>query len=155
MTKKNPNLWVSLFMVIFSVLLGVGSYQLGLGGFRSPGPGFVFFGTACLLGVLSLHLFLKFWRQASEVRGSIWRGTGWRAAWGIVISLVGYVFLLNRLGYLIDTFLLLVFLFRVIGDVPKKWGTVLGSAVFTSFLTYLVFSRWFGLQFPKGLIAFF
>jgi hypothetical protein len=155
MTKKNPNLWVSLFLVIFSILLGIGSYQLGLGDFHSPGPGFVFFGAACFLGILSLHLLINFWRQSFEGHGRDLKETRGQAAWSIVIVLAVYVFLLNLLGYLIDTFLLLTFLFRVIGDVPKKWGTVLGSAALTSFLTYLVFSRWFGLQFPKGLITFF
>jgi uncharacterized membrane protein len=44
----------SIFFLIVSVIVFIGSVQLGLGTTRQPGPGFITFGTSGLLGILSL-----------------------------------------------------------------------------------------------------
>lgn len=44
----------SLFWLLIGVYTAVSAYQLGLGSFRQPGPGFIFFLAASLLVILSV-----------------------------------------------------------------------------------------------------
>lgn len=156
--KKDGDFWASLFLMIFSGMVALGAYNLGLGNLHSPGAGFMYFGTSILLGLLSLHLFLKSLLDRGRIEdGNTWKGKNWERAASFFVALLIYVFILAPVGYLLATFFLLVFLFRIMGEgeEKKKWISIVGSAAFTSFVSYLVFSRWFALQFPKGLIRFF
>ena len=157
--KKDANLWVSLFLIIFSVGVANEAYRLGLGDPHSPGPGFMFFGASSILGLLAIHLFFKS-LLAMERKGekSVWRGKRlWRAA-SFFVALLLYNFLLEPVGYLLTTFFFLTFLFWVtMGEGKGKkaeWVLILGGAALTSFLSYLIFSRLFMLMFPRGLIKF-
>lgn len=157
--KKDVNLWPSILLMIFSGAVAGEAYNLGLGSIHAPGPGFVIFGTSCLMGLLALHLFVKslLTREGKEkMIEDIWRGKRWRQVAIIFIGLVIYVFFLNPLGYLLATFFFLLFLFWIIKeDMKGEWITISGIAALASCTTYLIFSRWFALQFPKGLIRFF
>jgi hypothetical protein len=121
--KKDPNLWVSLFLLIFSVGVAHEAYRLGLGDFHSPGPGFMFFGASCILGLLAIHLFFKS-LLATERKGreSIWRGKRLGRVASFFVALAIYNFLLERLGYLLTTFFFLAFLFWVTREDSGRCG---------------------------------
>ncbi len=71
----------------------------------------------------------------------------WRVA-VIVLALFGYALVLEKLGFLISTFLLTTVLFKVAG--VKRWHfTFLGSAL-TVVVTYFLFT-YLGLSFPYGI----
>lgn len=155
--KRHINFYSSLFLLIFSGAVASKAYRLGLGDPHSPGPGFMIFGASIILGLLAIHLFLKS-LLASELKGekSIWKGKRLGQAASFFVALLVYNFLLVRVGYLLTTFFLLVFLFWVTGKGKKgDWIWILGGAALTSFLSYLIFSRWFALMFPGGLTKFF
>jgi hypothetical protein len=159
--KKDPNLWVSLFLLILSVGVANGAYRLGLGNPHSPGPGFMFFGASVILGLLSLHLLFKYLLATEQKGESIWRGKRLGRSAGFFLALVLYNLLFERLGYLLTTFFFLIFLFWLTGaggegrGRKREWVLILGGSALTSFLSYLIFSRLFMLMFPKGLIKFF
>jgi putative tricarboxylic transport membrane protein len=67
----------------------------------------------------------------------------------VLFSLFVYAFLLEKLGYLVATFLLLIILFRGAGS--KRWRSVLIASTLAVFLTYFVFTS-FGLRFPAGIL---
>lgn len=157
--KKDVNFWPSILLMIFSGAVASEAYNLSLGNIHTPGPGFIIFGTSCLMGLLSLHLFFKS-LLAREGEGEkiedVWSGKHWRQVALILMALVIYVFFLSPLGYLLATFFFLIFLFWIIKEDTKGgWIMISGIAALASWITYIVFSRWFALQFPKGLIRFF
>ena len=157
--RKDGNLWVSLFLLIFSVGVAIKAYQYGLGDPHSPGPGFMFFGASIILGFLSIHLFFKY-LLAMEHKGekSIWRWKRLGQSASFFMALMIYNLLLEPIGYLLTTFFFLTFLFWVTRGEGKskkgEWVSILGGAALTSFLSYLMFSRFLMLPFPKGLIKF-
>ncbi len=68
---------------------------------------------------------------------------------GLVLgSLLIYAFLLEKIGYLVATSFLLIFLFRTAGS--RKWRSILAASVLTVILTFFVFTS-LGLRFPKGI----
>jgi hypothetical protein len=145
----------SLLLVICSLWIAREAYRLGVGNLSSPGPGFMVFGAAALLGLLALHLSIKSFLKGrkDDVRPQT---KGHRGRVGSVfVSLVFYVFLFQPLGYLLATFFLLLFLFRSPRPGMAKWFIVTGSAAFTSLLTYWVFCGLFALPFPRGVLHFY
>ncbi len=59
--------------------------------------------------------------------------------------------LLEWLGYLLATTLLLIFLFRIAGS--NRWGIVLGASILAVVGSYLLFNA-LEVTFPEGLISF-
>lgn len=70
----------------------------------------------------------------------------------ILILLIGYGLSLERIGFLINTFLLITILLKVIE--PQPWRiSILGGAI-TALLTNLVFNVFLRAQIPKELFGF-
>jgi hypothetical protein len=151
--EKDANLWTGLFLMILSGAVISEAFELEVGTPSNPGSGFMIFGASGVLGLLALRQFIKSLRSCKRTSGAAVE----RIHWGRIITVIAtnflYIFLLRAVGYLICTFLLLCFLFQVMGR--GKWvQRVIGSAL-TSLLTYLFFAQLLQLNLPKGLIPFF
>jgi len=151
--RRDGNLWTSLFLMVFSGALISGAFDLEIGTPHNPGSGFMIFGTAGVLGILALHLFVKSLlsreRKAEKDPEPIHRGR----IVSVIAANIIYILILQPLGYLLSTFLLMGFLFQVHGK--GRWlSSVWGSAL-TSVVSYLVFSKMLQLNLPRGLIPFF
>lgn len=139
---------LGILMVIFSLRMDLGSWN-------HPGPGFMPLGSGILLIIFCMVYFIKFtWFIRDAEYGE--KESPWpRKKWGRIIGVLGalflYTFLLTALGYLLTTFLLMVYLFRVVE--PRKWLATIIQAVLTVLLTYMVFEKWLMVQFPKGFLG--
>jgi putative tricarboxylic transport membrane protein len=136
---------LSIFMMVLSI-------RLGLGKFHTPGPGLMPFILGILLLIacfyLSIAAFFKLGGKkeiSKEKPGRI----DFVKIGLVLFSLFVYALLLEKVGYLITTFLLLIILFRTAGF--KRWGSVLIASALAVFLTYFVFTS-FGLRFPEGIL---
>ncbi len=67
-------------------------------------------------------------------------------------ALVLYAIFLKSLGFLLLTFFLTVYLFRIIE--PMGWRRVLIGAILTAFGSYVVFEVWLEAQLPTGIFGF-
>ena len=140
------------FWFLFSVFVGYHSYRLGLGTLRMPGPGFLFFWTAIFIAVLSL---IDMGRSLKEAREEVKAGTAGRSNVTkvvlVLLSLFLYVVLIERLGFVLVTLLLFLFLLAVIER--KKWSFAVVVSVIVTALSYLVFEAALKSQLPKGLLG--
>jgi hypothetical protein len=75
----------------------------------------------------------------------------WEKVLFVLLALVLYGALLNALGFLIVTVVLLAFLFRFIE--VKPWKTVIGWTLLASLGSYLIFELWMKLRLPKGFLG--
>ena len=66
----------------------------------------------------------------------------------LLVVLVAYTFLLDPLGYLLCTFLLVLFMLRAID--PQRWTVALGMAAVTAVGSYVVFAVWLTVPLPRG-----
>ncbi len=151
--RRDANFWTSLFLMVFSGAVIVGAFDLEVGTPHNPGSGFMIFGAAGVLGILALHLFIKslLSRQPRAEKASepIRRGR----IVSVIVANIIYILILQPLGYLLSTFLLMGFLFQV--HERGKWFSSVGGAALTSLVSYLVFSKMLQLNLPRGLIPFF
>jgi hypothetical protein len=150
--KKDADFWTGLLLMIFSGAVINEAFNLEIGTPRHPGSGFMILGAAAALGILALLQFLKsllFRQRPGQAPEKIHT----RRIISVIAANMIYIAALESMGYLLCTFGLLCFLFQVYEK--RKWGSIVGGAAATSFLTYVVFSRLLQLNLPKGLIRFF
>lgn len=152
-TMKTHDQLSSLFWLGVAVYVCLESLRLGVGSLRNPGMGLMAFGGSILLGIFSLALFL----QATIKKGvsktsAANEPTLWRKVVMVLVALLIYAKVMDLAGYLITTFLLMGFLFRIVKKQKIWW--VLISSFLTTFISYMVFSKWLNCQFPRGFFGF-
>jgi hypothetical protein len=142
-----------LFWLAISILVCVKSLHANIGTFGRPGAGFLPFWSGCILGTLSIILvvgsLLK--KSASGDIAHLWKGMEWGRVVSAFISLFIYGFFLERLGYLIATFWLIIVMLGIIGR-PKVWVLVV-SALIVVLVTYVVFDVWLEVRLPRGIFS--
>ena len=146
---------LDLALLLTGAVFTFESLKLGLGNIHRPGPGFLPFYVGILLSLVVLfsmigNLFVPKGKKGRDGEkssdGSI------LGVVTVVFALLAYVVILAWVGYLISTFLLLIFLFRAGGF--RKWAPILTVAFVTLSASYLFFSSWLNIRFPKGFLGF-
>jgi len=128
------------------------SIRLKVGSFQMPGPAFLPFFAGALLGILSLISLVQTWREKETQEAGPWGGTPFLKLALLLGVLFIYTALLEVLGFVLGTFLLLLFLFRVVE--PVGWKTVILVTVLTMGGTYLLFGILIESSLPKGFLGF-
>jgi putative tricarboxylic transport membrane protein len=145
-------------LVSAAVLLAFGLFAaaqasgLRFGTVAAPGPGFFPLGLAMALCLAAIGLIVRAWRGAAA---DVWTPTPDArrfAVAGTLGALLVYALVLEWLGFLLATFVLLVFFFRALQR--QSWLVVVAGSLATSILSYLVFKTWLGVNLPGGLLAF-
>ena len=149
---KRTYVIVNIFWLVLSTAVCVESWRLKVGGLHNPGPGFLPFYTAILLGLLALISLLQTLKESEGSASQIWGGIQFGKLAILLGTLFLYVFLLDRLGFLLGTFLLLLVLFRIVE--PYRWKIVLFSSLLTTAATYFFFVILLESRLPRGLWGF-
>ncbi len=120
-----------------------------IGRLGEPGPGFLPLVIGILMGVLSLALFIRSYQAGIREKKAFWADRKeWPKVITTILALLVYALALRGLGFALITLLLLIFLFKVIGEL--NWRiSILGPLLTTSFF-YVVFKIWLEVQLPEG-----
>jgi putative tricarboxylic transport membrane protein len=145
---------VSRDVVVAALALALGavaifeSAKLPLGTVRNPGQGFFPWWTSVVIVLLAL-VFLA---QVLTSRPSTNQQAPGRIAKValLLIVLSAYTFLLDPLGYLLSTFLLVLFMLRALD--PQRWTVALSIALLAAVGSYVVFAIWLSVPLPRGLL---
>ena len=143
-----------LFLLLFAIFIAVESYSLGLGEWKNPGAGYFSFAGALILGMMSLKVFVAALRKGSEQEKSalVFDGLRRRNVGFVIGGMVIYGLVFEKLGFILSTFLLIVFFLRVIA--PQRWRVILLTAFLCATGSYLLFHVLLGAELPKGLLGF-
>lgn len=144
----------SLVWLAFALFIGLETIRyLPMGNWHNPGPGFMPLVAGILLGFLSILNFLRsYLDKTTEEKEPWYSGRRWKTLIFILAVLYVYAFTFEILGFLIGTFLLLVFLFRAVE--PQRWIWAIGGSAVISFTTYVVFEWGLRSQLPRGIWGF-
>jgi putative tricarboxylic transport membrane protein len=149
---KKTYLIANIFWMVLAIAVCLESWKYTVGGLHTPGPGFLPFYTAILLGTLAFIALLQTLREPDGPASEIWGGVRFAKLGLMIVSLFIYVLLFDTLGFVVATFLLLLILFRVIE--PYGWRFVLLSSLITITGTYLFFVVLLESRLPKGIWGF-
>jgi putative tricarboxylic transport membrane protein len=121
-----------------------------LGRFNNPGSGLMSFLLGVILVLLSLcSLIISLLKKAGD-EGTPKEGRS-QTSYGkialVLVALFMYSFILEKLGFVMTTWIFLFLLFRSMGN---RWITTLIASTFTVLATYFVFT-FFGVRFPPGI----
>ena len=121
----------SLAWLMTSIAIIAGSSTYSLGTLSRPGPAFLPLWCGIVMAILSLVIFgqavlIGRGRPTGEKEGSLLTARWPRLAEALFI-LLAYAFLLELFGYLMMTFLFMLFVLKVVE--PTKWRTALFEAV--------------------------
>lgn len=123
--------------------------ELSFGTLSAPGPGFFPFLLAGVLMVLSVAVF--FTRHATEGEDRFFTLSGLRRVGGVFLALIAYYVFLERLGFLLVSFLLMAFFFAFIAK--YVWHKALICAFLSIGLAYVLFEVLLKSNLPKGVIG--
>jgi putative tricarboxylic transport membrane protein len=127
--------------------------RLGMATPSAPGPGLIPFGAALLLILFSLGTIAEalFTSKHEDALPAILSSRSW-AVFAVLVVLFLYALFMPRLGFVVATFLALTILFRLTEG--QTWRRATGASLFTTLLTYLLFSYALGVGLPQGLLEF-
>jgi putative tricarboxylic transport membrane protein len=130
-----------------------GGLKMGIGPLDSPGPGFFPTMIGGVFSLLSLALFITAsWSENQlPIKVSFWKEEkSWIKVFLSLFSLVFYLIALNYLGYILTTFLFILYLLKIVGK--RGWGGSLLIAFIVSLGSFAVFKTALGVLLPRGLI---
>lgn len=145
--------YCNLFWLLFSLVTCVESYRLKLGTINTPGPGFFPFSAGLIMLILSLAALFQSIKKKNNVEKTT-RQEPFRW-WNIVVILAAvtaYAFSLEKIGFLINTFLFMCLLLKVVE--PQTWKTSILGGLITAIAANILFNVFFRAQIPSGILGF-
>jgi TctA family transporter len=142
----------SIVLIIVAMTVCVGSIRIGLGTFHAPGSGFVPFLAAIFLGLFSIPTLIRATREKKSEITSSPEPIDLRKGIKAIVGLFVYISLLPILGYVIGTFLLMIFFFKGVENLKWKWALI--TAIITVVTSELIFDVWLQGMLPVGFIDF-
>jgi putative tricarboxylic transport membrane protein len=139
------------FWLLLSLYLSVESYRLGLSTANRPGPGFFPFIAAAGIGLIAAL------RLVSSVRVSVPDENSELGIAGeaklvlyVIAGMTAYAFSLDRLGFLLCTFLLVAFYLKLIA--ARRWSVTLIFAAVVALSSHLFFDVLLRAELPRGVL---
>ena len=145
----------SLFWLAVGLISIYGSSLLGLGTLREPGPGLFPFFAGCFVSLMAIvayfQSFLREW-EIQDKLSALWKGLNWHRPLAISLLSLGYILALERIGFLLASFLLLFTLFK--GVEKFSWKKSILIPVVTLGTIFLLINFLLKGTLPKGVLGF-
>jgi uncharacterized BrkB/YihY/UPF0761 family membrane protein len=130
-------------------------YSLGMPLFDkySPGPGLFPLLLGVIMALLSSSLIWEGIRAKTDKAHKFTNKKGMTQAAVLILGLGVFAFLIPLLGYLIATFLLVVFVMKLV--IHNSWKTALLTALTVSAMLFLIFSVALKVNLPESPFGIF
>jgi putative tricarboxylic transport membrane protein len=140
-------IWLGL-----GISVTVTSYKLKLGSLSDPGPGLMPFLLGIILSILSLPILVQSFsiikRKEKQRDEGIWSDVEFKKLIIVLVSLIGYAMLLEKVGFVITTFLLMLILYKIIST--RKWFFALIASILTVVTAFFLFVELLRVELPFG-----
>ena len=148
---RKSNRIQALLWAVLGFYITYEGFLLKLGTGRAPKPGFMIFWMGVVIVILSALFFLGTFTTPEREHKALWWRVRWFRGAKLMAALFLYVAVFQFLGFILSTFLLLVYMFK--GLEPQSWRTALLLSAVTVAICYLVFGVFLELQFPPGVLS--
>ncbi len=145
----------SIFWLAVGLVSAYGALQLGFGNWHEPGSGFLPFLAACFVTFMAFVIFVQSFMRGRRLEkdvSALWENVNWRRPLSIAIIVLVYIFVLERLGFLLTNFLLLFFLFKKVEKFT--WTKAVIYPALTVAVSYVLFHVILKSTLPRGFLGF-
>ncbi len=150
---KKADQITAIVLLLFSAFVIEESTKMDLFVEFAPGYGFFPFWLGILMAILSLMLLIDAWRRPeSDELAPFPPRQAFINVVIILTSLGVYAFLMESLGYVLDTLLLVCLLLGLVER--EKWQSTLLVAIVSTAALYILFEILLGVSLPKGPLGF-
>jgi len=136
----------SLFWIAVGGFFAIEGVRLGVKTVKNPGPGFLPVMMALLLILFSLIILI---RGLLRPAGSL-GGIPWKRHIFVIAVVFFYIFLLDWIGFLTSTFVLMFMLFGLLIRGKNRWRAVFFYSLVTALSAWLVFDIAAKMPFPES-----
>lgn len=140
---------VGMGALVGGVTLAIFSWQLDLGNFRMPGPGAWPFLLAIAMALLGGWLVF---RPQPSTKVALKGVPRWGRLAMALVTLFGYVLILESLGYLVATTLLMFAQLHWVEN--QRWTKSLFIGLLGAVISFLLFGLWLKVPLPSGILPF-
>lgn len=139
------------FWLLLACYLAVESYRLGLSTGNRPGPGFFPFIAAAGIGLIAVSRLIGGIRLAvPEDQSELGIASEAKFVLCVIAGMTGYALLLEFLGFLICTFLLVAVYLKLIA--ARRWPVTLIFAAAVALTSHFFFDVLLKAELPRGLL---
>ena len=153
-TQKKYDIISCLFCIGLGITFLIGSFKYG--GIHSgiPNAGLFPFLSALILILLSLIVLISAIKKkgVGRVEKFFPQKYSWKRLLLLLFSLFAYAIALGYLGFLLTTFIFMIFLLKFIE--PQKWITTIITSFLTATFSYIIFQLLLKVQLPHGMEVF-
>jgi putative tricarboxylic transport membrane protein len=121
------------------------------GFYNATGPGFLPMWVGVALIAFSVPLLIRPTPGSRPLRDFLPHGEGGRRALMVLAALVAYTLVLDWVGFLIASFLLILALLQMVER--GRWPAAVAISLVAVIATYWLFVKFLGLILPGGLLA--
>jgi putative tricarboxylic transport membrane protein len=151
--RRHVALYCNLFWLLFALVTCEESLRLKLGAVTKPGSGF--FPFCAGLVILGLSLAALF--QCSRTKAGREQEAGketfrWWSITIIVAAVIAFALTLETLGFLVNTFLFITIMLKVVQ--PQSWKTSIIGGLISAIVADVLFNLVFRAQIPSGILGF-
>ena len=148
---RRSTIAASLILAGLAGLILFEASRLAFGSIRVPQTGFFPSILATLLLFFSIALLVQTRRQAGgESRAQPIKSEAWIRISLTLTAMLGFALVLEKLGFLLSTFTLMLLLLRVVE--AQKWSRVIAVALATALISYFLFARLLNIPLPAGVL---
>jgi len=148
--KKHDIVSSTIWLTIGLAIL-FNSLNLGLGSLSVPGSGFMPFLAGALISFFAFLVLIGAIYRKGEVKQKLWTNIDYRKVSSVFVVLLLYIFLLEKIGFIIGTFLLISLIMLFIGS--RGWLQSLIGGIIATIICYFLFNVWLQTQLPKGFLG--
>ncbi len=142
-----------VFWLIFGLVVMYGSFQLELGTLQAPGSGFLGFLAGSFVSFMAVIVLAQSWSGNNPVKlSALWKDSKWRKPATVALLIVAYVLVLERLGFVLTSSLLMFIMFK--GLEKFSWPKAVLVTLAAVFCSYLLFHTLFKAAMPEGFFGF-
>lgn len=149
MLKKNPELWVGIVVLLFSIVFFITSFGYDYMSDAAPGPGFLPRWASGFLIICTIIYIVKSLKTPGNIT-ILNDKKGLKKIINLFLALIVFAITLTTLGFTIACALMLFMIFRL----ELKWYTSLITAIITAVILFIVFYYWLMLPFPINSFGF-
>lgn len=146
---KTSDMASSVFLMALGGFIAWQAEKLSIGGIHEPGPGFFPFYLSLILIILGIAIFVQGLREEPKQKEEAPRKMRLAVT---LLAIFIYPFLLESLGYILTTFLLMLIIIKMM--IEKAWWFAPSLSLLISLASYVIFKMWLQVLLPAGLLGF-